>query len=179
MIVLRAIFLCLLLAPATALSGDKSEQLPGAVKSALDRRFTGWRFSEVSGEVRQFLRERHPGARPDLIKGDFDGDGRTDYAVLIEHENFDRRGTSITHFVERLAFLRRGSGYKLFILEKGTPASPELYLRLAEKGAQGYNFHTDKKFRYPHDSIGVGYFGKAGGTYIYRRGRFRYVVESD
>ena len=177
--VMWAIFLCLLLAPATAQGGDEAERLPGAVKFALDSRFPGWRFSEVSGDVQQFLRERHPGARPNLIKGDFDGDRRIDYALLIEHGNFDKRGVSFTHVVERLAFLRRGSGYKLFILEKSTPASPELYLTLAEKGAQGYNFHTDKRFRYPHDSISVGHFGKSGGTYIYRRGRFRYVYESD
>ena len=99
--------------------------------------------------------------------------------MLIEHGNFDKTGVSFTHVVQRLAFLRRGSGYKLFLLERGTPATPELYLRLAEKGAQGYNFHTEKRFRYPNDSIGIDYFGKAGGTYIYRRGRFRYVVESD
>jgi len=177
--VLQAIFLCLLLGPATALGGDNSGRLPRAVTSALDRRFPGWRFSEVSGDVRQFLRERRPGARPDLIRGDFDGDGRTDYAVLIEHGNFDKRGKSFARVVEQLAFLRRGSGYKLSTLESSAPANPELYLTLAEKGAEGFDFHTRTKFRYPHDSIRVSYFEKAGGTYIYRGGRFRYVLESD
>ena len=177
--VLQAIFLCFLLAPAAALGRDKSARLPGAVKSALNKKFPGWRFSEVSGEVQQFLRERHPGARPNLIEGDFDGNRQTDYAVLIEHGNFDRRGKSFSRVVELLAFLRRGSGYKLFNLERTSPANPELYLTLARKGAEGFDFHADRKFRYPNDSIGFDYFGKAGGTYIYRRGRFRYVYESD
>jgi len=176
--VLRAIFFCLLLTP-TALGGDTPARLPESVKSVLDRRFPGWRFSEVSGEVQQFLRERHPGALPNLIKGDFDGNGQTDYAVLIEHGNFDRRGKAFGRVVELLAFLRRGSGYKLFTLERTSPANPELYLTLAGKGAEGHDFHAGRNFRYPNDSIGFDFFGKAGGTYIYRRGKFRYVYKSD
>jgi hypothetical protein len=133
----------------------------------------------VSDGVHQFFRERFPGARPHLIRGDFDGDGRADYAVLIEHSNFDRSGASFSHVVEKLAFLKRGAQYKLFALEGPAPANSELYLTLARKGEESRDFHTEKKFKYPNDSITVSYFEKAGGTYIYRNGRFRYVVQSD
>jgi hypothetical protein len=177
--VLAVISLCLSLLPTAAARRVQSARLPEAISSTLDRKFPGWRFSEVSGGVRQFFGERFPRARPNLIEGDFDGDGRTDYAVLIEHTNFNRGGKAFTHVVERLAFLRRGAGYRLYALERSAPANPELYLTLARKGGQGRDFRTGRKFRYPHDSIGVSYFEKAGGTYVYRRGRFRYVNESD
>lgn len=177
--VVAIISLCLSLLPTAAARGVRLERLPEAINSTLNRKFPGWKFSEVSGGVRQFFGERFPRARPNLIEGDFDGDGRTDYAVLIEHANFNEGGKAFTHVVERLAFLRRETGYRLYALERSAPANPELYLTLARKGEEGRDFRTGRKFRYPNDSICVSYFEKAGGTYIYRRGRFRYVIESD
>jgi hypothetical protein len=157
----------------------KSGRLPEAVISILDKRFPGWRFSEVSNDVRQLFRERFPDSQPNLIKGDFDGNGQMDYAVLIEHSTLDKGGADSGHVVEKLAFLKRGTGYKLFILEENSSADLELYLNFARKGKESRVFTTQRKFRYPNDSIGVSYFEKAGGTYIYRKGKFRYVYESD
>jgi hypothetical protein len=177
--VLAAIFLCLTLLPTTVASSVKSDRLPEVINSTLNRKFPGWRLSEVSVDVRQFFRERFPDARPNLIEGDFDGNGRTDYALLIEHTNFNKSGKTFTHVVELLAFLKKGATYKLYTLKESAPATPELYLTLAGKGKEGRTFHTQSRFRYPNDSITASYFEKAGGTYIFRKGRFRYVVESD
>jgi hypothetical protein len=176
---LLLLLLCFLMLSVSTANGKKPKQLPKAVSSILDKRFPGWRFSEVSGDVQQFFGERLAGARPNLINGDFDGNGQMDYAVLIEHSNFDKSGVAFSHVVETLAFLKRGAAYKLYTLEENAPANLELYLTLAKKGEEGRNFHTEKKFRYPNDSIHVSYFEKAGGTYIYSKGRFRHVVESD
>ena len=52
-------------------------------------------------------------------------------------------------------------------------------MTLARKGGRGYDFHAGRKFRYPRDAFSALYFGKAGGTYIHDRGKFRYVYESD
>jgi len=158
---------------------SQSDQLPKAISSKLNKRFPGWRFSEVSGDVQQFFKERFPDARPNLIKGDFDGNGQMDYAMLIEHSNFDESGKAFTHVVERLAFLKKAAKYKLYILEEYSPADPIVYLNLAKKGKESREFQTQTKFRYPNDSISISFFEKAGGTYIYRKGRFRYVNESD
>lgn len=177
--ILKTISLCLLLLPMAGASSVKSEQLPEAITSTLDKKFLGWRFSEVSGDVQQFFGERFSDARPNLISGDFDGNGQMDYAVLIEHTNFDKRGKAFSHVVELLAFLKKGARYKLYILKESAPANLESYLSLAKKGEEGRDFHTQRKFKYPNDSISVSYFEKAGGTYIYRKGRFRHVVESD
>ncbi len=174
---LLSLLLCFLMLSVSTVNGETPNQLPTAVSSILDKRFPGWRFSEVSGDVQQFFAARL--AAPNLIKGDFDGNGQIDYAVLIEHSNFDKSGVGFSHVVETLAFLKTGAAYKLYTLGGNAPANLELYLTLARKGEEGRNFHTEKKFRYPNDSIHVSYFEKAGGTYIYSKGRFRHVVESD
>jgi hypothetical protein len=170
---------CLLLLPGTVNGSVKSGRLPEAIRSILNKRFPGWSFSEVSSDVQLFFKERFPGSLPNLIKGDFDGNGQMDYAVLIEHSNFDKSGADFDHVVEKLAFLRRGARYKLYVLEENAPANIELYLNLAKKGAESRVFTTQRKFRYPNDSISVSYFEKAGGAYIYQKGKFRYVYESD
>ena len=177
-VLLILLLLCLLWLPAATASAQ-SNQLPRAVTSILDTKYPGWRFSLVNDEVRRFFKERFPSARPNLISGDFDGNGKTDYAVLIEHTNFDKTGKAFTHVVETLAFLRKGRGYKLYVLRESQPADLEFYLTLARKGEEGSDFRTEKKYRYPNDSISISYFEKAGGTYIYDRGKFRYVLESD
>jgi hypothetical protein len=176
---LQTILLCLLLLPTAVASSGKSERLPEAINSILNTKFPGWRFSEVSAEVQLLFRERFPGARPNLIRGDFDGNGQMDYAVLVEHTNFDRGGKAFTHVVERLAFLKKGARYKVYNLGESGPANRELYLNLAKKGARARDFHTQRYFRYPNDSVSVSVFEKAGGAYIYRNGRFRYVFGSD
>jgi hypothetical protein len=172
------LLLCFLSLAAPALCAQR-EELPPDVTLILDTKYPGWRFSQVNDDVRQFFKERFPNAYPNLVKGDFDGNGKTDYAVLIEHTNFDKTGKSFTHVVETLAFLRKGDGYRLYVLEESKPADLELYLNLARRGEEGSDFQTEKKYRYANDSISVSYFEKAGGTYIYDRGKFRYVLESD
>jgi hypothetical protein len=176
---LLPILLCLLLLPVSVAGGKISDQLPGQIRSTLNKRFPGWRFSEVSDDVQRFFKDRWPDARPNLISGDFDGNGQTDYAMLIEHTNFVKTGKSFTHVVEQLAFLKKGTSYKLYILDKNTSATLELYITLAGKGEECREFSTQRKFTYPNDSISLSYFEKAGGTYIYRGGRFKYVIESD
>ncbi len=175
--ILIPFLLCFLTLPITVVS--QSDQLSKAISSTLNKRFPGWRFSEVSVGVQQFFKERFPDARPNLIKGDFDGNGQMDYAMLIEHGNFDESEKGFTQVVEKLAFLKKGAKYKLYILEEYAPAQPILYLNLAKKGEVGKDFQNNTKYRYPNDSITISYFEKAGGTYIYRKGRFRHVLESD
>ncbi len=60
-----------------------TSRLPVAIKSVLDRRFPGWKFIEVGDDIRHFIREQvSADARPDLVTGDFDGNGQLDWWVL-------------------------------------------------------------------------------------------------
>jgi len=78
--------------------------LPAPIGAILDQRYPGWHVAEVSREVRAAVGQRL-GTTPGVIRGDFDGNGRADYAMLIEYRNTDDGGQPFTHFVEALAFL--------------------------------------------------------------------------
>lgn len=166
-----------LLIPISASGQELSNQLPRTIQTSLNERFRGWNFAEVTEEIDRFLKER--GARPELIKGDFDGDARLDYAVLIVYGRvFNGVGEVIGKKESVIAFLRRGKGFRSYVLETN-PSNPEFYLALAKKGGDGYDFHADKRFKYRSDAIAVAFFEKAGGSYIYKNGRFRYLTTSD
>src|SRR5438094_711988 len=86
--------------------------------SSLDRRFPGWRYAEVEKDIREFLKQDvSPFARPDIISGDFDGDGAKDYAVLIEQKRpvQKHREASARNFY-LVVFLNRSTGFKMFVL---------------------------------------------------------------
>ncbi len=74
--------LCFQYAPQAQSHPDK---LPSAVRLRLNKRFPGWRFAEVSQEVRQFFETETNGELPDLVSADFDRNGQVDYATLILH----------------------------------------------------------------------------------------------
>jgi hypothetical protein len=143
----------------------------------LNSKYPGWQPSQVGADVQTFVRERSPGASASVIKGDFDGNGRTDYAILLEYPSGPQDGA--INWLRLVAFLADKKSFKLIELNDPIPAEPEFYVTLQRKGARGYNLATDRRFRYPHDSIGMWYFGVAGGTFIFSNGRFRHVAESD
>lgn len=175
----RHIFLLCFLAAHT-LSYSQSLGLPDAARRAIDARFPGWKFAKVDEEIWKFLRHNVSAkARPDLIKGDFDGDGRVDYAAYILH------GPSRNQQLIVAALLREQKRFQLYILRRSPvnmaveSESFIVYLRLAKKGTEDYDYETNRKFTYPNDSVFVGYFEKAGDSYIYSQGKFRRVITSD
>jgi hypothetical protein len=169
-----------IVAGIAAFSGAQvPESLPGPVRSALDRMHPGWRVGAVGADVRA-ADGRRLGRTPNIVFGDFDSDGRRDVAVLIEYGNVDQTQKSFTHYIEVFAFLNRAGGYEAIRLTDQSPGpDPRQYLTLQRRGDRGLDFETGKRFTYPHDSIGLWFFEKAGGTYIYDNGKFRYVAESD
>jgi len=139
----------------------------------------GWRVGAVGDDVRAAMAALL-GPTPNVVVGDFDGNGRVDVAVLIEYQSVDALQKVFTDYTEVIAFLDTARGYKPIRLEDPMPGpNPDRYLFLQKRGTEGFDSEANKKFNYPHDSIGFGFFEKAGGSYIYEQGKFRYVVESD
>ncbi len=176
--ILLFIIICLML-PTLSLGQEPSPELPSEIRSMLDKKFPGWTFPEVDQSVRSFLRERvSANARPEIITGDFDGNKKADYAVLIKHgKALDESGKVIGENVYAVAFLKQKNGYKLFVLNADGGA-PE-YLTLGRKGTASYDHEADKKFTYANDSIEGWIFEKAGWTYVYEKGKFRYIYTLD
>ncbi len=107
--------------------------LPAAVREVITTHCAGWQFAPVdSARVRGW----RPGDRPDWVSGDFDGDGRRDYAVQIMCP------TGKMTPVERLALLARGTTYQLFVLAI-VPAT------------EAYFFHVSSEPGYPPELSAV------------------------
>ncbi len=176
---MRSLLLALLLVPGLcrAQAPPAAVALPHSAQAKLDKKYPGWKFVPVSDEIRQYFKQDLPGARPDLIAGDFDGNGQTDYAVLIEHGIITgANGKPIGRRAHLLAFLQRKQGFKLYVVDDEGGGE---YLTLARKGTQGYDYETQQNFIYQHDTISTGIFEKAGSSYLFEHGRFRVIITSD
>ena len=173
------ILICLLVSLLWPAGPQPASPVPPAVRSALDRMHPGWRIAAVDDRVREFVGARL-GPSPNVIVGDFDANGRTDVAVLIEYRNTDEPDKAFTHYIEIIAFLNNDKGYEPVRVDNRAPGpNPIYFLTLQKRGDQGFDFEANKRFTYPQDSIGAWFFEKGGGTYIYDRGRFRLVLEAD
>ena len=160
--------LCLLLFPAASLA---QKQLPKSARQLLSRRLPGWRFVDVSPEVRKFFKEEMKGKSPALITGDFDGDKRLDYAAIVERGHV---APSERRFYLAI-FLRRGAGYKMHFIKRPNGE----YIYLAKKGSSDYNYETNKEITYANDSICTGIFEKGGSSFVYYKGKFVSFISSD
>lgn len=153
-------------------------EVPTAIRSELDRRFLGWEFPVVRDEIRSFLREHiSPNARPEIIIGDFDGNGQSDYAMLIEYGVIlNGNGETIGKNSYIVAFLKREDIYDFYMVNFEGGGE---YITLIRRGGRDYDYETDGQFTYENDAIFAGIFEKAGVSYVYEEGRFRAIVTSD
>ncbi len=110
------VIICIMLLPNWYIAQETPRlELPSAITSDLDKRFSGWRFPAVSDEVRKFVKEYFsPETRPEFTSGDFDGNGQTDYAMLVEHGKiFDMKGKVVGQKVQLVAYLKKRGKYKV------------------------------------------------------------------
>ena len=125
---------------------------PDAVRKELDTICAGWRLAPVMPEIGEEIKARTPTWPPNLLPGDFNGDGAIDVAVLQEC-----RGT-----VQLLAFLSGDRGFSMQVLEKPEPLDPRQFLYLIRK-------------EYGTDAIGVEYEAVGGHAWVFSGGNWRSV----
>jgi hypothetical protein len=159
----------LLLFLAFASDGDAAGPLPPDAQRFLDERFRGWRFASVHAALQAKL---PADSSPEWIEGDYDGDGKTDYAVQIVIAGPPESQQIV------LVLLRRGDGYELHTLTS-FPVQAAAYLRTSPKGEETMNVDKGTKFVNPTDAVGVLYGEEAGETFVYEKGRFRGVISGD
>lgn len=148
--------------------------LPEGITRKLNTQYPGWKFVDnyVIFEYTHPDRLKGYPFNPNLIKGDFDGNRQEDYALQISHS--DTSGTK--HLF--IAFLAQGNSFKQHILESN-PGYKNHYLWLRKKGSKGYNFTTEKHFRFPSDAIEIVVWEKGAISYVYKSGKFRKLFTSD
>jgi hypothetical protein len=173
---IAALLICLWCSQAPSSAQHYVNELPASARLTLNRRFPGWKFAEVSQEVRHFFETEMPGKSPYLIKGDFDGNGKPDYATLIWHGQVrNGQGTITWPRSFLVVFLRKGSGYRMYVIKKPDGE----YLCLAHKGTKDFNYDEQKEITYANDAILTGILEKGGSSYVFEKGRFRSFVSSD
>lgn len=162
----------LLLAFLTVEGQTQQPAIPKPIRAMLDAKYPGWTLASVSPSALEHYRFHQFESQPNFLWGDFDGDGRRDYAFAIDHPG--QKGP------ERVvvAFLRRSAGFHAYSLESH-PANDDVYLWPHHKGEQGFDFHLNKEFAYSQDGIGVVYGEVAGVSYVFENGAFRKIISSD
>ncbi|CAN5356674.1 hypothetical protein BH20ACI1_BH20ACI1_24590 [soil metagenome] len=151
----------------------QSIQLPNACKKLLDKNFRGWKIAEVSKETTDYHKKRNFPFKPNLIKADWNGDGKTDYAVLIEQGKLrNSQGKIIGNRRLTIAFVKSRDGFKHFQIDGGD------YIQVFKKGEKDYNYDSQKDFIYKNDSIFVG-IDCCGSSYIWQKNKFIGFVTSD
>jgi len=103
-------------------------------------------------------------------QADFDGDGTRDTAVLVAVPTGGGRVQYIAVCLERKAQLQ------LHLIREPYCGDG---IRVARKGQTVYNYQTGKNVTYRTNGVHAYCFEKAGGTYLYKNGRFELVVDSD
>jgi hypothetical protein len=170
------LLVCVLSCGSAAWAQSSSETLPRSARLILNRKFPGWKFAEVSPEVQQFFKTALKGASPVVISGDFDGNGKLDYAALIHRGYlYNSQGQAIEPRNYLVVFLRRTTHYKIHVIKN--PAGE--YIGLARKGTSDYNYNEQKEITYATDAIFTGILEKGGCSYVYKKGRFISFVSSD
>lgn len=173
---IAALLICVWFSQSASWALNHADELPSSARLTLNRRFPGWKFAEVSEEVRQFFATDMKGELPYLISGDFDGNAQPDYAVLIWHGKVrNDEGKAIWPRSFLVVFLRKGRRYRTHVIKDPNGE----YLALAKKGSRGFNYDKQTNMTYSKDAIVTGIFEKGGSSYVYENGRFRTFVSSD
>ncbi len=166
-----------LAALSVPVSGSKAAKpsLAGACKTALNVELPGWELSPPPAELTAYAEEQR--FETNIARADFDADGSEDLALLVvsklRRPEADRKTRSSQYIAVCLSKSKKSQ--LIFIKEPycgdGISVSP--------KGAEFYNYETEKKDKYPTDGIHAYCFEKAGATYLFRNGAFRRVIDSD
>ncbi len=138
--------------------------LPRTCIDAIVDEMPDWKQLEPPRDAARWARQR--GFNPVITRGDFDGDGRADFAAL-----------GVSGGRSRLALCTYPSGrVRLTIVAE--PYCSDLVYR-TRAGSRLYNFDTGKRETIAHDGVSVRCHEKAGATYVFAKGKLRAIPDSD
>src|ERR1044072_6016223 len=110
---IAVLLICMLCSQSSLRAHNYAANLPSSARLMLNKRFPGWKFAEVSREVQQVFDDDRKDASPSLISGDFDGNGKLDYATLIQRgvvRNGDGKAIGPRLFL--VVFLQKGVAHR-------------------------------------------------------------------
>ncbi len=144
----------------------QSTKLPREVENTLQKKFESWKMAEVDEAISEYFKRTRPFESPNLINGDWDGDGRTDFAALLQRKTDPEKKII-------LVVMNKRNGFQNYFLE-GFDC-----LMSIKKGETEYDFEAKKNFKHKNDAIFSYIWEKAGTSYVWEKNRFRSILTSD
>lgn len=141
---------------------------PDACANALTRALPGWRHAIPPPDALPWARKNR--LNPTVTRGDFDADRRSDWAALVNAPDGSAKVA--------VCFSPKSRRYPRRLMLIDEPYCGDV-LYLARAGSVHHNYDTYVDERITRDGISVSCFEKAGATYLYERGAWRFIVDSD
>lgn len=158
-------------------SGEQTT-IPKEVRRVLEQNYVDWKIAEVSDAVAEFYRRQSKPLPPQIFSGDFNGDGKTDYAVNLIRLKSGAR----TQIVLLLLNVQDDNPEKTILEEfpfSGDNSKTGVFINLRKQGDTAFDYDRNKKFTFMLDAVEIVYFEKSSVAYIFERGRFREIITSD
>ena len=162
---MRASAVLIVLAPLAAFANAMAATaISASCRSAIDSEVKNWHVPVVSKDVAAWAKQKH--FNPVVATGDFDGNGETDQAVLVETSDS----------VKIAVCFSNQHGTILRLIER--PYCSDYVARNPAR-SEVYNYETGATEMIERDGISVGCFEKAGATYVYERGSAGSWIRTD
>lgn len=152
--------------------------IPQAVYALLEEKLPGWKLpSPNSWEKYWFHAYKKANALVDYVNADFNGDGKPDYALLLENER---------HAFIVWVLQSDGNDYKAIQLREFSEATLplDIGLELVDKGELNYLSMDEggediKTIDLKYNAIQVSYFEGSAETYYWKDGKYQSVTTGD
>ena len=155
---------------AAATAAHAQVQPPAACRAAIDGRLPGWQLSPPPPDLAKMAKQKK--FSTNVVQSDFDDNGTRDTAVLLVMP-----GTGELHPRQRIAVCLSQAG-KINLHVISDPYCGD-GISVAPKGTRAWDFTTEKRVTYWTNGVSAYCYEKAGGTYLFRAGKFVLIVDSD
>lgn len=149
---------------STGASGYVEGVYSEVVEELLTKHVPGWSKAKVFIGANIFFKKNWPGLSPVATKGDFNGDGKADYAALVETAG----GREI------YVFLKTSANYEVHFLGSGSH-----YIVLKLKGSKEFNWDLEMDIVLDYDAVEDVVFRKGATTWFFSDGEFRQFISGD
>jgi hypothetical protein len=165
---LRSLWVVLVLTASRGMAFAAVVGVPVPCGAAIEARWRDWRLSPPPPDFAAYAKQQR--IQPNVARADFDNDGIDDVAVLLL--------TSATRTAQRhlVVCLARGAEVHLHVIRDPYCGDG---IMVTLKGTKAWDHERETNVTYRANGIHTLCFEKAGATYIFDKGRFRRVIDSD
>jgi hypothetical protein len=152
------------------------DRLPAPLIAQLHADYPGWTLIQNSWTINYVSHQSDTSkCQPNLVWGDFDGNGQTDYAFFLSSGSGISPGERCV-----VVYLSRSKGFTKHLLANSeTDGQIADLIWISPKGSIVHDYDADRSIKLAHDSIDAITVEKASVTYMFRAGRFVRIITAD